>query len=532
MSSIPSSYSDCYSAKSFLNINSLTNQLELHLIPFERLERIQNENLCKMYFPGKLVIVQIHFDDISFPKAGTEVNFIYQFNQGIVITFQLTQMDYLHIADKQNAMYELWYDVNLVKVNNSINSIHLIKFDGNECFTYIDMVYTIYENITINVIPNMCQVKYDNTLEVYLEFQDNNINNQIRIYPCQSNCDPNEFKISSTNFQEITIYKIHKSDLIATQLSSFYKNFIHNRLIPISFNIKYKVNGSYTIISKSFDNKTARDTWGCTSDPHLILASTLNPNNLFIQFRDSLENKMTCDTKQATTVVIDDYIWDDEISYRVQRSLPISEFNQQVGVTFDTSEALKRLRSRYSSKTMSLTVISFIFDSTILWEISCFDIAYLGCISKATLHLYSSNMCISYQFDNSPLCVNQFLSSSSKNTFGLFYAQNGINQLWFFRFNYEINYSVTTQNFFFNCSMYLYEEEKNCKIGMETAKNKLKEGPIGFGIISKFESIVFWTTVSEYRGIYIPVICAVGVMITVGAMFGIWAKISVTKGDL
>ncbi|CAL6053138.1 Hypothetical_protein [Hexamita inflata] len=60
------SFSQCFSTLSYVNGNDLTKQLSLHLIPFEILNLITEENLCKIYLPGKTVVTQIHFDDVSF----------------------------------------------------------------------------------------------------------------------------------------------------------------------------------------------------------------------------------------------------------------------------------------------------------------------------------------------------------------------------------------------------------------------------------------------------------------------------------
>ncbi|CAL5987463.1 Conserved_hypothetical protein [Hexamita inflata] len=233
-----SSFTECYSAKSYINGNSLTNQLNLHLIPFERLAQITEENLCQMYLPGKIVVAQIHYNDMSFPRAGQdEVYFIYKFNQEIIVTFQLDETDYRHIINKQNAMYELWYDVNLVRVNNSVNTIEHTKYNGTNCFQKVQLEYMIYEDIDINVKANNCAVKIDPALQVYLEFEVGLDKEQIPIYPCSSNCSQDEYSITSTQFNRISTYRIKKTSAIAVQLASFYSNFIQNRRLRITMNM-------------------------------------------------------------------------------------------------------------------------------------------------------------------------------------------------------------------------------------------------------------------------------------------------------
>ncbi|CAL6005546.1 Conserved_hypothetical protein [Hexamita inflata] len=513
-----SSFSECFSAKSYLSGSASTYELTLHLLPFEYLNRITSENLCKMYLPGKPVITQLHFDDTSFPRPGEdEISFIYKFNTEIQVTFQLSKNDYLHIADKQNAMFELWYDVNLVKVNGSVNSIEHTKFNGTGCFKRAEMKYTIYGDIDITVIPNNCKVTLDTNLQVYIEFQEGDANEQIPILPCTSGCQANEYQISSTSFEDVKVYRVKKATADDAKLQSFYKHFVDNRLLTVSINMKYKTNGLNSIISKQFDNKTAKDTWGCTSDPHLLLATTLNPNNMFIQFRDSLTNKMTCDTQNATKVRIDDYVMDGSTSTRFQRTVSLEKYNQQIGVTFEISPELTQLRSKYSSNTMSLIVVSYLdANDKILWEIFYFGIASLGCISKATMHIYEDYTCISYQFDSKKECMSQFIPASGKNTLGIFYKENGItHQLGFYRFHYDLDYSVLQQQHCFRCESYedgTYEKQ-TCVENQELTKQKLKKTTVGFGINSNYDSIILETVVSECRTIFVPFIVAISVLI-------------------
>ncbi|CAL5983781.1 Conserved_hypothetical protein [Hexamita inflata] len=518
LKTVSSSFSECFSAKSYLSGSASTYELTLHLLPFERLNQITSENLCKMYLPGKPVIVQLHFDDISFPRSGEdEISFEYKFNAEIQVSFQLSETDYLHIADKQHAMFELWYDVNLVKVNNSVNSIEHTKFNGTGCFKRAEMEYTIYGDIDITVIPNNCKVTLDANLEVYMEFHGGEANEQIPILPCTSGCQPNEYQLSSSSFEEVKLYRVKKATADAAKLQSFYKHFVDNRLLPVSMNLRYKTNGLNSVISRQFDNKTAKDTWGCTSDPHLLLATTLNPNNMFVQFRDSLTNKMTCDTQNATHVRVDDYVMDGSISTRLQRMVDLEKYNQQIGVTFDISLELTQLRDNYSSNTMSLIVVSYLdANGLILWEILRVGFAYLGCISKATMHIHEDHACISYQFDSKKECMSQFIPASGKNTLGIFYKENGItHQLSFYSFHYDLDYSILKQSHCFRCED--YEDKSNgnhtCAENQEITKQKLKSAIVGFGVISKFDSIILETVVSECLTIFVPFIVAISVLV-------------------
>ncbi|CAL5983837.1 Conserved_hypothetical protein [Hexamita inflata] len=524
LKTVASSFSECFSARSYLNGNAGTYELTLHLLPFERLNKITSENLCKMYLPGKPVVTQLHFDDISFPRPGEdEVSFEYKFNVEIQVSFQLSETDYLHIADKQHAMFELWYDVNLVKVNGSVNSIEHTRFNGTGCFTRAEMEYTIYGDIDITVTPSNCKVALDANLEVYLEFQEGEANQQIPILPCTSGCQANEYQLSSSSFQDVKLYRVKKATADDAKLQSFYRRFVDNRLLPVSMNLRYKTNGLNSVISRQFDNKTAKDTWGCTSDPHLLLATTLNPNNMFVQFRDSLTNKMTCDTLNATQVRVDDYVMDGSTRTRLQRTVGLEQFNQQIGVTFDVSPELTRLRNGFSADTMSLIVVSYLDAAgTILWEILYFDVACLGCVAKATMHIHEDQTCISYLFDSKEECVGQFIPANGKNTLGVFYKENGVtHQLGFYRFHYDLNYSILNQDYCFRCEDYVdgSYERQTCVENQELTKLKLKSTTVGFGIMSKYESIVLETVVSEYQTIFMPLIIVISVLLLAVVIF-------------
>ncbi|CAL6093232.1 Conserved_hypothetical protein [Hexamita inflata] len=513
--SVSSSFSECFSAKSYINGNSVTNQLNLHLLPFERLDKITSENLCKMYLPGKVVVAQIHYDDMSFPRPGdAEVNFLYQFNQEIVVSFTLTPADYLHIMDKQNAMYELWYDVNLVKVNNSVNTIEHTKYNGTNCFQKVEILYTIYGDIDIKVAPNSCSVAIDPNLQVYLEFQEGLQNNQLPVYPCASNCAPNEYQASSTDFSQITLYRVKQSPSIAPALQSFYSHFIENRNISITFNLRFNSHGLYSVISRPLDKFLANDTWGCM-EVHVVLASTLNPNSFFMQYRDSLTNKLVCDTQDAVKVKIDIQIWDMKNKIRLQREYKIEDFNEEVGSTFENTPELVKLRQDFDvliSKT--IIVVSYLnADGRILWEIITYEQAYIGCVSRATLHLYEDKNCLKYAFDDHPQCLMQFINATDKNTLGLFYKENGKTQsLGFYRFHYPIDYKVLYQGVCFVCDQFIDDTtyvKPTCRENQEYTKKVLKTATIGLGIISSYESIILNTVVAEYQTVFVPfVVCS------------------------
>ncbi|CAL5986696.1 Conserved_hypothetical protein [Hexamita inflata] len=224
------SFSECFSALSYISNNAVTYELQLHLLPFEDLEKITSQNLCQIYLPGKDVITKIHYNDISFPKVGeAPVKFVYQYNQEIIVSFQLTQADYSLIINKQNAMYELWYDVNLIKVNNSVGNIQHTKYNGTGCFSDISMVYTIYGDIDINVVPNNCVVDFS-TVSISLDYTTTTQNFKIPIYSCTSGCQEGEYNITSLNFKTITIYRVKKFN--ETQLETLLYG-METQLVPM-----------------------------------------------------------------------------------------------------------------------------------------------------------------------------------------------------------------------------------------------------------------------------------------------------------
>ncbi|CAL6063171.1 Hypothetical_protein [Hexamita inflata] len=78
-------------------------------------------------------------------------------------------------------MYGLWYDVNLVKVNNSINTIEHVKYNGTNCLKEISLKYTIYEDLDIVVAPNSCNIDFTHSVSIYLNYVVDNQNEQIQI---------------------------------------------------------------------------------------------------------------------------------------------------------------------------------------------------------------------------------------------------------------------------------------------------------------------------------------------------------------
>ncbi|CAL6080743.1 Conserved_hypothetical protein [Hexamita inflata] len=533
-----SSFSECFSAKSYIRGNTLTNELSLHLIPFERITKIVDQNLCQMYLPGKLVVAQIHYDDISFPVSGdSEVNFIYQFNTEIVVTFKLSPTNYLQIINKQNAMYELWYDVNLVKVNNSVNTIEHVKQNGTGCFQKISLSYSIHNDIDIFVTPNKCSVIFSG-LDVSLVFQNGNANSQIPIYPCSTGCESDEYQSSSADFSAVKIYRVRRTPAIESVLQDFYTRFTEYRLIPIKLQLKFDTNGVDTVISKEIENKSAKDTWGCkTHDTHLILFSTLNPNNLFVQFRDSLANKMLCDTQNATTVKIDDYLMHESTVYREQRTLPLEVFNEDIGVTFEKTEAYTKMRNNFvMDVTMTIISVSFLdANGFIVYELTTYRNSFIGCVANAHMHIYKHETCLQIRYDEDDQCMIQYLNDFDKNTFGVFYRENGkVHSLGFYIFHYAVNYSILDQRICFKCNEFIADNvyaAPTCQENQELTKQKIKNRNtvVGFGIVSRFESIVLNNIVPEYLGIFTPFVVSASLIGLATITASVWLIISSLK---
>ena len=164
------SFTECFSAKSYLKGDTQTYVLNLVLIPFEYLDSITTQNLCKIYLDSKSVAVKLHFKDVSFPRPGEPVvGFQYTYNAQIQIPFQLSKQDYTHIMNQDAAMYELGYDVNLVKLNASVSTITHTKLNATNCFSNVSMQYRRYSDVEIQVHPLSCVVPLDEA-QVFFQY--------------------------------------------------------------------------------------------------------------------------------------------------------------------------------------------------------------------------------------------------------------------------------------------------------------------------------------------------------------------------
>ncbi|CAL6082144.1 Conserved_hypothetical protein [Hexamita inflata] len=513
------SFSDCFSPKSYISGDELTNQLQLHLLPFESLDLIVSENLCKSYLPGKIVVAQIHFDDISFPQTAPQIKFAYVYNKEIIVNFPLSPTDFTHVIDKENAMYELWYDINLIKVNNSVGSIVLTNYNGTNCFQKLELVYTINGNMDVNVIPNKCQITIDSNLLTYIEFQDGLVNNQLQIFPCVSDCSTSEYQLSLTSFDQITKYRVIKAPGIDNQLQAFYKRFVEDRNIRISLNLKFDTNGIYTIVSRVFDNIIANDTRECKkNDKNLILYGVLNPFSVQIQVRESMKCQLLCDMSGIVSVRAELYLWDDKITERINQTLTLDEYNNNVGMAFKNTPKTDLLRANYNEFSKANIVFSFMnANGEIVYEMLKYrDKIYLACVSRASLHINEDHSCVDYYFDNTSTCTGNVISETGKDQIAIFYKDNGVTEsLGQFKFTQVVDYGKLKQRVCFTCAQYFLDavdsyENPTCEQNMEQAKKMIKKVQLGFVINSKFEFIIFHAVVAEYGNIYMPF--AIGVV--------------------
>ncbi|CAL5986664.1 Conserved_hypothetical protein [Hexamita inflata] len=531
------SFSECFSALSYFRGNSVTYELQLHLLPFEDLEKITSQNLCQIYLPGKDVITKIHYNDISFPKVGeAPVKFVYQYNQEIIVSFQLTQADYNQIKNKQNAMYELWYDVNLIKVNNSVGNIQHTKFNGTGCFSDISMVYTIYGDIDINVVPNDCVVDFSAS-QIFFAYTTTTSNIYIPIYSCTSGCQEGEYNATSLNFQDITIYRVKKTAPLTSKFEDFYKAYIDNRMIVISLNILFDTNGVETTIKQTIDNKIAVDTWNCVAaDPPtdtywgMHLYTVLNPSGLFVQVRDTLANKLKCDTSSAVNIRLDHYMFDKQEMDREQQTLTIEQFEQYVGIEFNATPAYTRFRDTIfvNDSSFSLIILSFLdADDKILYEISQYGKVYMGCMAKQELKVYSDKVCAIMTFESRADCRQQYADSTARNHISLFYTQNKqFYFIGFFNFVREINYSFPNYELCFTCDDQTYDITytdiyvgQSCVDNIVLLKDKLrrKQGAdAGFYYCNNFDIFPSTQIATMYNRTWTPlIVSAVLILIAV-----------------
>ncbi|CAL6002771.1 Conserved_hypothetical protein [Hexamita inflata] len=268
-------------------------------------------------------------------------------------------------------------------------------------------------------------------------------------------------------------------------------------MISMSLSIYFQTNGVQTILQQPIHNKVSVDTWNCVAvDPPtssywgMYAYSILTPSGLFVQIRDTLVNELKCDTSSAVSVRLDHYMFQKEqqnVFYRQQQTLPIEDYNNRVEIEFASDGEYQNFRKNQfvNDTTYSLIVLSFLdAGGKILYEVSQYGKAYLGCITQQTLKIYDNEMCATIIFEDDAGCRKQYQDPTLRNHISLFYThQRQFKFLGFYNFVQEVNYSDYKTTICFTCDQYdpTYQdmyEGKTCSenFSLMTAKLKLQSG--------------------------------------------------------
>ncbi|CAL6079130.1 Conserved_hypothetical protein [Hexamita inflata] len=510
-------FKTCFSPRSYIRGNTLTNELTLHLIPFDHIDQINDYNQCKTALDKMNVLIYLHFDTVSFPRpADPKVYFRYQFNTPIDVVFPLSDADYNSILDKPTAVFELRYDISYVIVNGSVSIVEHTKYNGTGCFSGIQMVYDMYGDIDILTTPNNCYVNFAAGVTVSFDYTYKSQNKQIPIYSCTSGCVEGEYNSTTLNFQDITTYRVKKTPALAAKFADFYTAFVDNRLIKMSFSIKFNTNGVQQTIKQFIDNKAATDTLGCiANDPQtptyfgLALYTLVNPDGLIVQIRDVLTNKMNCDTGTGSTVKLDHYMIEGTSVDRRQLSVEINEYNEMIGLKVEPDLKYLQFRQQMSADTKSLIVLSIAdANGNIIYEICSYGQAFLGCFKQQALHIYKDKQCLRVTFDTLPLCQAQYLNDTNRNTIAIYY-QDGLSYKAVGQYDLHVamDYSKYSQETCFTCTEFNTAQiyvENTCS---ENQKRFLKE-KVSKNILlvytSYYEQILSDYIIFEYQNVWIP----------------------------
>ncbi|CAL5986640.1 Conserved_hypothetical protein [Hexamita inflata] len=518
-------FKTCFSPRSFLRGNAQTNTLTLNLLPFDHIDQINDYNQCKTALDKMNVLAYLHFDAISFPRVGDpSVYFKYKFNVPIEVEFKVSDSDYNLVIDKGFAVFELRYDISYVIVNGSVAVVEHTKYNGTGCFSDISMSYTVYGDIDIIATPNNCLVDFTAAVQVSFDYTSGNQNYPIPIYPCTSGCQEGEYNATSLNFQDITIYRVKKTVALTSKFADFYKAYIDNRMIKLSLNIKFNTNGVQTTIKQFISNKIAVDTWNCVAvDPPtdtywgMHLYTVLNPQGLFVQVRDTLVNQLKCDTSSATKIRLDHYMFQTGVMYRQNKTMTILEYNKNVGIEFSSDTVYTKFRDTTykNDTTYSLIVLSFLDDTdTILYEVSQYGKAYMGCVAKQRLQVYPSKMCATITFESRADCRQQYQDATARNHISLYYTQDAdFSFIGFFNFALPVNYSYINNQICFSCDA-TYDNTyadmykgATCKENFSLMKSKIKKmqgSQVGFHYCNNFDLFPSALVVAEYNNTWLP----------------------------
>ncbi|CAL6030512.1 Conserved_hypothetical protein [Hexamita inflata] len=526
-------FKSCFSPKSYVRGNTQTFELTLHLLPFDHIDQIVEYNQCKTALDKMNVQVFLHYDTISFPKpADQQIFFKYKYNTEQQVTFKLTSADYNAIIYKRTAVFELRYDITYVIVNGSVSVIEHTKYNGTGCFSTIAMKYNIYGDIDILTNPNNCNVDFAAGVQISFIYTSGSQNKEMPIYSCTTGCVDGEYNATSLIFQDIKTYRVKKTPALATEFAEFYEEFVKNRLIKMSFNIKFNTNGVDTTITQFIDNKTAVDSWGCVAnDPQtptyfgLTLFTQSNPDGLFVQIRDSLKNALLCDTSPASKVNVDAYMMQGTTVIRQQKTIPMATFNETVGVQFENTAEYQNFRDKIfvTDQTQSLIVVSFVdANGLILYEICTYTPAFMGCVAKQDIQIFNSELCTTFKFETRADCKARYLPPNRINHVSVYFTENEkFNLLGSYNFPQAMNYSVENLKICFGCEkfdpVFTYAAGSSCKDNWALTRKKLKltGASVGLFYINDLENYNSKNVIAEYNTTWVPFIVTASLIVVI-----------------
>lgn len=87
--------------------------------------------------------------------------------------------------------------------------------------------------------------------------------------------------------------------------------------------------------------------------------------------------------------------------YREQRTLPLEVFNEDIGVTFEKTEAYTKMRNNFvMDVTMTIISVSFLdANGFIVYELTTYRNSFIGCVANAHMHIYKHETCLQIRYD-------------------------------------------------------------------------------------------------------------------------------------
>ncbi|CAL6017558.1 Conserved_hypothetical protein [Hexamita inflata] len=526
------SFSECFSVASYIRGNTQTQQLVLHLLPFELLDQISQENLCKQYLPGKPVVVKIHYKDISFPLSNEpQTSFLYQYNKEIQVVFNLSPANYNQILNYQNAMYELWYDVKLIKVNNSVNSIEHTKMNGTNCFNDISLKYSP-DQIQVVTQPNNCDVVFDASLQVSLSYIIGMEKFTVSIPKCTGSCLSNQYQTSSSVFDQISLYVIKRSELNPVDqivFDDFLTEYYKNRGIIVSFDMDYMINSVSTAISSQIIKKESLDTKGCIDTQ--TFRTILNYDYAMVQIRGDLQNKFLCTVAGVTQIrtVLNVFNQATGSQITMTQTIDYQTFQERIGSALSATDEYRSFADKlYSINVSHYRLLSFEFLSAsdaLLYDITVFGANNLGCIKYGEVMFYSNQTCVRMQFVNLPICNARTQTSASPFSVQIIQEDSKLVQSSLGLYHLSVNFAYTGfwEKICFTCAQFDSSAPSlgtSCSKNNKLVRDSHDKGQLGFTIQSQNEGTKTWGTFSlYYADVYVPLIgTAVGIAVVVAGI--------------